>query len=737
MKNKKGKHRKKDLDEENTNQKLQSMKKENLSKSTSKSKKATPITSKSNTKRTNLPATKIKDKESTLPNSNLRKNSRNNNFESKGNMIATGSGAANRFKTQNKDMKEATKGLILKPEKIAKRANKSKKQKSNENYLSEDSEDTQKHVVVDMDDKKEKIKKKKKKKKSKSKKNDATENPTLVKLFDKMVKSEEHVDTKSNTEDIDKINSPTETKRDEMKLKQLSKEPLPLYLDLSKENVTSDDIGFITDDSDDDNKLETPRIASVDYSTTDGTHVDGNDKDDSIDTNAVCSKLVIAPNLTDGVISTDIEAEVDIEVIAEKENELTYFQHEADKITDPEIQYLGEKKVPQLPESTTLVMGEAMEPKANKEKILEDIKKEYEEQLEQKEKQFQQQNNQITALNEQMAAILLLLNSKEKQNDAVKESVDNHNNDLESSSDNSDDSDDSGQDMLKHLDDETANEIQNFNKPKCNPSEDGLVIMSKIIDKALVHTNILPDAFTASYSEPNDEISLSKSSMVPEKRKSVDNSKKNIKKIKISSTQDELHEPSLDSQKNTTDKKVLDISTSASDSDDESSDTEKASDKGKIKDATKGDPKAKVFKTQSETVREELKIYDVSKGLQFSSSSQDSLFSPHKGGASSSLESRMLVLDQNTEGDHYSRFTGNRTSAFVDENINKNIPSDTWEKYSWADKYTPILSQDDIKAFVVIHKVEHLYDEIAPWFCTIMPLDPYDRRYFTILVDGE
>ena len=46
-------------------------------------------------------------------------------------------------------------------------------------------------------------------------------------------------------------------------------------------------------------------------------------------------------------------------------------------------------------------------------------------------------------------------------------------------------------------------------------------------------------------------------------------------------------------------------------------------------------------------------------------------------------------------------------------------------------------SPDDINAFIEIHEIEHLRDQIAPWFCTIMPKNQFDRKGWTIMVNGD
>ena len=154
--------------------------------------------------------------------------------------------------------------------------------------------------------------------------------------------------------------------------------------------------------------------------------------------------------------------------------------------------------------------------------------------------------------------------------------------------------------------------------------------------------------------------------------------------------------------------------------------------------------KEKIFKNQNKDVIEDLEVYDANgeviplKTKESTNNKPEESLSPVKtGGASSALTSRMRILDPTSGWDRVARFTGQKSGAFVDGNSNKNVPDETWEKYSWADKYTPICSKPDIEAFLMIHEVEHLRDRISPWYCTIFPIDPCDRRYWTIVVDGE
>ena len=106
-----------------------------------------------------------------------------------------------------------------------------------------------------------------------------------------------------------------------------------------------------------------------------------------------------------------------------------------------------------------------------------------------------------------------------------------------------------------------------------------------------------------------------------------------------------------------------------------------------------------------------------------------------KGGASSSLNSRMQNLAH--DSDPKSKFTGYRSTAFVDSNSTKNIPDYIWEKYSWADRTAPLCSESELESFIDIQEVHHLRGQIAPWYCTIQPTDAFDRRYWTIQVNGD
>ena len=68
---------------------------------------------------------------------------------------------------------------------------------------------------------------------------------------------------------------------------------------------------------------------------------------------------------------------------------------------------------------------------------------------------------------------------------------------------------------------------------------------------------------------------------------------------------------------------------------------------------------------------------------------------------------------------------------------NPEVPAQFWIKHSWADPSENMCSPQEWESFITTYKLEHIRDEIAPWFCTAFPTDPYERRYFSIEFSGD
>ena len=77
------------------------------------------------------------------------------------------------------------------------------------------------------------------------------------------------------------------------------------------------------------------------------------------------------------------------------------------------------------------------------------------------------------------------------------------------------------------------------------------------------------------------------------------------------------------------------------------------------------------------------------------------------------------------------RFTGVKSHATVDMIVNEDIDPSFWKKHPYLDPTAPMCSPQELKDFVEIHELQHLKEEIAPWFTTAKPIDATDKRYWT------
>ena len=337
-----------------------------------------------------------------------------------------------------------------------------------------------------------------------------------------------------------------------------------------------------------------------------------------------------------------------MKIVKELENQLTFFQKEAEKITDPEVEYLGEMKSLNIP-GNKMNEGDGRygsELDTDKKDVLDRIKQEYEDKLKSTEDKFSHQSIQMDELKAQMATILQLL-QKESSGDNSKENGEN-------------------KDASK-IDDKDGDE--------------DLSELSKLIDSAPVQTSFLPDSISVSDDDLHDEIDLTATpskSGKSGKRRGLDQGNETTKKIKISTTGDEMlgqdvHK-GLDSD-------IEEVEIDSKENDSSKKDSKDLDDKEANNDDKKAKKKAKIFKNQTKETRDSLEIY---------ANNLDNINSPesrplslenqetpkHKGGASSSLESRMRNnLNYDSEFAPKSRFTGQRCPEFFDANLNKDLPA--------------------------------------------------------------
>jgi hypothetical protein len=425
------------------------------------------------------------------------------------------------------------------------------------------------------------------------------------------------------------------------------------------------------------------------------------------------------------------EEDKDVVVTKVKENKLVFYQEMADKFTDPEIEYLGEMKSNNNQISDKAFKLEKDE--GDTPKIANDttVKDEYEEKFNKQEEKLNEQARQMETMKAQLAILL------------------------------------SNQNTI------TSDEIASNDSEELETNLSQLSALSKLIDKTPEGTSILPDTICLSGEELNDESQLSPSSRPPNisgiKRKMTKNEKLQ-KIIKITNANDEFYTPDLltGHEFSSSEGESVETVTNVNDEDSEP----KTPPPKKFKNLTKktrntlkkypkemhshdvsnllnrgtskpnGDTDIEIVEnsddddTSTKTKRVKSNKEKISNNADKMESSEPS-FKPHKGGASSSLESRMLNLEQSPSHQSNKKPAGFQSNEFVDQNAHIDLPADFWKDYEWADKLASICSPRDLDYFADLHNVKHLRDKIAPWFTTIKPLDPYDKRYYTIWIDDE
>ena len=98
---------------------------------------------------------------------------------------------------------------------------------------------------------------------------------------------------------------------------------------------------------------------------------------------------------------------------------------------------------------------------------------------------------------------------------------------------------------------------------------------------------------------------------------------------------------------------------------------------------------------------------------------------------SSDLTSRMRQLANFKDYDRKSRSTGMKSHATFNFSCNDGVPSKFWEMHPWADRTAGMCSPEELDCWISKKRLDHLSNEIAPWFTTAWPVDHIDRRYWS------
>ena len=91
----------------------------------------------------------------------------------------------------------------------------------------------------------------------------------------------------------------------------------------------------------------------------------------------------------------------------------------------------------------------------------------------------------------------------------------------------------------------------------------------------------------------------------------------------------------------------------------------------------------------------------------------------------------MRTLENHKENPKRYRYTGTKTPESLDSSRNKGVPADFWLKHAWADSSGRMCDPNELLAWVRKENLEYLFNDIAPWFTTAMPINIYDRRYWS------
>jgi hypothetical protein len=106
-------------------------------------------------------------------------------------------------------------------------------------------------------------------------------------------------------------------------------------------------------------------------------------------------------------------------------------------------------------------------------------------------------------------------------------------------------------------------------------------------------------------------------------------------------------------------------------------------------------------------------------------------FQPHEGGSSSRFDARTNKLNNFIDFERNPCSTGIHSHSSLDWSKNPNVPEEFWIKHTWADKTNTMCDPGEMDEYISSHNLEHVADEIAPWFCTAWPINLYDRRYWS------
>ena len=230
--------------------------------------------------------------------------------------------------------------------------------------------------------------------------------------------------------------------------------------------------------------------------------------------------------------------------------------------------------------------------------------------------------------------------------------------------------------------------------------------MSKLIDEKPASTSILPETITIPDEEFVDELLESPSSpsisrtcsssrpATPSGRRrrhpsqgTIDSSSPSSKRGKFVETRDSLHSPSVHN---------------LSESDEENENGESAPGE---------------YQIPPKPIEKEMITVDLS-GESNTSSSQ--------------TNSRMLTLNNYEEEERRPKSTGVKSHHSLDWNQNLGVPEIFWKKHQhWADRIKPMCSPDDLDFWTTQKNLDHISEEIAPWYTTAWPINPWDRRYFS------
>ena len=60
--------------------------------------------------------------------------------------------------------------------------------------------------------------------------------------------------------------------------------------------------------------------------------------------------------------------------------------------------------------------------------------------------------------------------------------------------------------------------------------------------------------------------------------------------------------------------------------------------------------------------------------------------------------------------------------------VNEDIDPSFWQNHPYLDPTAPMCSSQELKDLIEIHELQHMKDQIDPWFTTAKHIDAIDRR---------